>query len=166
MTDLETIETPPIVTREEWEAAAQQLLVKEKELTRARDAMAAARRRMPWLAGLIGTTVGLKEPPSHYSKRQCWVAADPDERSLLGTIDFVGADRLFWASDFPHFGHDDDYLENLAGLVEPLSEEKRRFYFALQDVRFSLKITRKGLRLRFLAAAAHGTRPSSLRPRM
>ena len=50
MTDLKTMKSPPIVTREEWEAARQQLLVKEKELTRARDAMAAARRRMPWLA--------------------------------------------------------------------------------------------------------------------
>jgi predicted dithiol-disulfide oxidoreductase (DUF899 family) len=34
---------------EEWEAARQRLLVKEKELTRARDALAAQRRRMPWL---------------------------------------------------------------------------------------------------------------------
>ena len=41
---------PPIVLRQEWEAARQQLLVKEKELTRARDALAAQRRRMPWLA--------------------------------------------------------------------------------------------------------------------
>ena len=31
-------------------AAREQLLVKEKELTRARDALAAQRRRMPWLA--------------------------------------------------------------------------------------------------------------------
>jgi predicted dithiol-disulfide oxidoreductase (DUF899 family) len=38
------------VSPEEWEAARQHLLVKEKELTRARDAMAAARRRMPWQA--------------------------------------------------------------------------------------------------------------------
>jgi predicted dithiol-disulfide oxidoreductase (DUF899 family) len=38
------------VSLEEWEAAHQQLLVKEKELTRARDALAAERRRMPWLA--------------------------------------------------------------------------------------------------------------------
>jgi len=44
------MKAPPIVSTEEWEAAHQQLLVKEKELTRARDAMAAARRRMPWLA--------------------------------------------------------------------------------------------------------------------
>src|SRR5213082_4101200 len=42
--------TPTIVSPEEWEAARQQLLVKEKELTRARDALAAERRRMPWLA--------------------------------------------------------------------------------------------------------------------
>jgi predicted dithiol-disulfide oxidoreductase (DUF899 family) len=41
---------PPIVSPEEWAAARQQLLVKEKALTRARDALAAERRRMPWLA--------------------------------------------------------------------------------------------------------------------
>jgi predicted dithiol-disulfide oxidoreductase (DUF899 family) len=39
---------PPIVSAQEWEATRQELLVKEKELTRARDALAAERRRMPW----------------------------------------------------------------------------------------------------------------------
>src|ERR1700682_2841839 len=39
-----------IVSPQEWEAGRQQLLVKEKELTRARDALAAERRRMPWVA--------------------------------------------------------------------------------------------------------------------
>jgi predicted dithiol-disulfide oxidoreductase (DUF899 family) len=42
--------TPLIVSPQEWEAAREQLLVKEKELTRARDKLAAERRRMPWLA--------------------------------------------------------------------------------------------------------------------
>jgi predicted dithiol-disulfide oxidoreductase (DUF899 family) len=42
------MKTPPIVSAQEWEAARQELLVKEKELTRARDALAARRRRMPW----------------------------------------------------------------------------------------------------------------------
>jgi predicted dithiol-disulfide oxidoreductase (DUF899 family) len=42
--------TPAIVSPQEWEAAREQLLVKEKALTRARDAMAAERRRMPWMA--------------------------------------------------------------------------------------------------------------------
>jgi predicted dithiol-disulfide oxidoreductase (DUF899 family) len=41
--------TPPIVSSQEWEAARQGLLVKEKEHTRAADALAAQRRRMPWL---------------------------------------------------------------------------------------------------------------------
>ena len=44
------MKTPPIVTAQEWEAARQKLLVKEKAHTRARDALAAERRRMPWLA--------------------------------------------------------------------------------------------------------------------
>ncbi|MEV6912023.1 DUF899 domain-containing protein [Amycolatopsis sp. NPDC051071] len=38
------------VTPAEWEEARLRLLVKEKELTRARDALAAERRRMPWVA--------------------------------------------------------------------------------------------------------------------
>jgi len=42
--------TTPIVTPQEWESARQELLVKEKELTRARDALAADRRRMPRMA--------------------------------------------------------------------------------------------------------------------
>src|SRR5215813_8213429 len=42
--------TPPVVSPQDWEAARQQLLVNEKAVTRARDALAAARRRMPWVA--------------------------------------------------------------------------------------------------------------------
>jgi predicted dithiol-disulfide oxidoreductase (DUF899 family) len=45
-----TMNTRPIVSPQEWEAARERLLVKEKALTRARDALAAERRRMPWLA--------------------------------------------------------------------------------------------------------------------
>ena len=41
---------PPIVTPQEWEAAREELLVKEKELTHAHDALAAQRRRMPRMA--------------------------------------------------------------------------------------------------------------------
>jgi predicted dithiol-disulfide oxidoreductase (DUF899 family) len=44
------MKTPPIVSAQEWDAALAQMLVKEKELTWARDALAAERRRMPWLA--------------------------------------------------------------------------------------------------------------------
>lgn len=42
--------TPPVVSPEEWAVAREELLVKEKELTHARDALAAERRRMPRMA--------------------------------------------------------------------------------------------------------------------
>src|SRR5437868_13481659 len=42
--------TPPVVSSQAWEAAREQLLVKEKVQTRAREALAAERRRMPWMA--------------------------------------------------------------------------------------------------------------------
>jgi predicted dithiol-disulfide oxidoreductase (DUF899 family) len=38
---------PPVVSPAEWQAARDELLVKEKELTRALDALAAERRRLP-----------------------------------------------------------------------------------------------------------------------
>ena len=41
---------PPVVSREEWDAALVKLRAQEKKATRARDALAAERRRMPWLA--------------------------------------------------------------------------------------------------------------------
>ena len=44
------MKTPPVVPAAEWQEAWERLLVKEKEFTRARDAMAAERRRMPWMA--------------------------------------------------------------------------------------------------------------------
>jgi predicted dithiol-disulfide oxidoreductase (DUF899 family) len=42
-----SVELPPIVDRQEWERAHERLLAKEKEATRARDALAAERRRQP-----------------------------------------------------------------------------------------------------------------------
>lgn len=42
------MKTPAIVSAQEWETAHRAMLVEEKALTRARDALAAKRRRMPW----------------------------------------------------------------------------------------------------------------------
>ncbi len=41
------MELPPVVSQAEWETAREKLLAKEKEATRARDALAAERRRLP-----------------------------------------------------------------------------------------------------------------------
>ena len=67
----------------------------------------------------------LKHYPSEYFRRQCWVSGDPDERAVSGVVPFVGEDRFFWASDFPHFDHPADYMNMLATLVAPMSETAR-----------------------------------------
>ncbi|SMF65757.1 DUF899 domain-containing protein [Allosphingosinicella indica] len=43
------MQTPPVVSRAEWDAAHVRMHGREKEVMRARDALAAERRRMPWL---------------------------------------------------------------------------------------------------------------------
>lgn len=41
--------TPRVVSREEWLEARKALVAKEKELTRLRDRLAAERRALPWV---------------------------------------------------------------------------------------------------------------------
>src|ERR1035438_1442432 len=43
------IEQPRVVSREEWLAARKEMLAKEKEHTRAHDALNAKRRALPWV---------------------------------------------------------------------------------------------------------------------
>ena len=73
----------------------------------------------------IGRSVALKEKPSTYFRRQCWISGDPDETSLAPIIPVVGEDRFFWASDFPHPDHPPDYIENLMRLVATLPPAAR-----------------------------------------
>lgn len=46
----------------------------------------------------------LKHKPSEYFRRQCWISFDPDESTLAFTAasPLCGADRIVWASDYPH----------------------------------------------------------------
>jgi predicted dithiol-disulfide oxidoreductase (DUF899 family) len=44
-----TMNHPRIVSQDEWLAAREKFLAREKQLTRERDALAAERRRMPWM---------------------------------------------------------------------------------------------------------------------
>jgi predicted TIM-barrel fold metal-dependent hydrolase len=46
----------------------------------------------------------LRHDPSEYFRRQCWISFDPDESTLAFSANspLVGADRIVWASDYPH----------------------------------------------------------------
>jgi len=40
--------------------------------------------------------------PSEYVARQCVISSDPEDRLVGTTVAQLGADRVVWASDFPH----------------------------------------------------------------
>ncbi len=67
----------------------------------------------------------LKEKPSFYFRRQCWISGDPDETTLSAVIPRVGEDRFFWASDFPHPDHPPEYVLEVARIVRELPESAR-----------------------------------------
>jgi len=76
--------------------------------------------------GPLRVTMSLAECPSTYVRRQCWISGDPDERSMPAAISHVGADRFFWASDFPHSDHDGHYMDELRELSHTLDADARR----------------------------------------
>ncbi len=68
--------------------------------------------------------------PSEYFRRQCWISFDPDEAMLRATAEspLVGADRIIWASDYPHPdakfpGVTEELAEALDGLTVEQKQE-------------------------------------------
>jgi predicted TIM-barrel fold metal-dependent hydrolase len=75
---------------------------------------------------VIGRGLALKERPSFYFARNCWISSDPDERSLPAMLELCGEDQFFWASDFPHLDHPGNYIEELQEMAGRLPESARR----------------------------------------
>ena len=73
-----------------------------------------------YASSLLGLVVPLKEKPSHYFGRQCWISCDPDERTIPALMELYGEDRFFWASDFPHPDHTGDYIAEIEGMADRL----------------------------------------------
>ena len=44
----------------------------------------------------------VKLPPSEYFRRQCWISFEPVERTMASAADFLGPNRMLWATDYPH----------------------------------------------------------------
>lgn len=62
--------------------------------------------------------------PSEYFRRQGWIGFEADEPGLGVLVDYVGADRILWASDYPHPDAGDDPVGDVFG-VEDFSSEVR-----------------------------------------
>ena len=104
------VRTPPVVSPEAWEAARQQLLVKEKAHTRARDALAAERRRMPWMA--IGKAYEFEGPQGKVSlldlfagRRQLIVYRAFFEPGVFGWPDHACRGCSLGADQVGHLAH-------------------------------------------------------------
>lgn len=70
----------------------------------------------------------LKMRPSEYFRRQCWISFDPDESTLAfsAASPLCGADRIIWASDYPHpDAKFPGVTEELAEALAPLAPEQR-----------------------------------------
>jgi hypothetical protein len=58
---------------------------------------------------------GCRRPPSEYARRgQCVFSCEPEERGLRAAIDALGADRIMYASDYPHW--DSDFPHTVAAI--------------------------------------------------
>jgi predicted dithiol-disulfide oxidoreductase (DUF899 family) len=68
MTTMENL--PEVVSRSEWLAARKQLLLKEKELTRARAQLNAERRRLPMVRIDKPYTEAAARPQHHARRRE------------------------------------------------------------------------------------------------
>jgi predicted TIM-barrel fold metal-dependent hydrolase len=42
-------------------------------------------------------------PPSHYFLRQCFISTEPGDSHVAHAVERIGADRILFASDFPHY---------------------------------------------------------------
>ena len=45
---------------------------------------------------------GLKTRPSELFQRNCWISFEPVEGSLKVLADYVGPNKIMWATDYPH----------------------------------------------------------------
>jgi predicted TIM-barrel fold metal-dependent hydrolase len=74
----------------------------------------------------LGRFIELRQTPSEYFRRQCFISGDPDETAAPLIMEHVGAGNFMWATDYPHPDHPGSWVDALVELVGPLGEEARR----------------------------------------
>jgi predicted TIM-barrel fold metal-dependent hydrolase len=75
---------------------------------------------------LLGWTFPLKLKPSDYFRRNVWVVAEPEERTVPMVVELMGEDRVLWGSDFPHVDSTLDAPKLVRQSLAALEPEQRR----------------------------------------
>ncbi len=66
----------------------------------------------------------LKLRPSDYFRRQCWISFEPVEGTISYAVDYLGTNKILWATDYPH---PDGYFPGAPAMIaNRLPEIKRR----------------------------------------
>ena len=69
----------------------------------------------------------LKEPPSFYAKRNCWYGASFPSDSDLAGREKIGAEKICWGNDYPHYEGTYPYnIESLQLTFKDIPENERR----------------------------------------
>jgi predicted TIM-barrel fold metal-dependent hydrolase len=74
----------------------------------------------------LGWTHPLKMKPSGYFRRNLWVVAEPEERTIGMVMDLMGDDRVLWGSDFPHIDSTLEAPTLIRSSISELSPERQR----------------------------------------
>jgi predicted TIM-barrel fold metal-dependent hydrolase len=77
----------------------------------------------------------IKLLPSEYFKRQCYVSFDPGEWNLAACAEFLGPDRVIWASDFPHPEYKPEVVSHLKRKISGLADEAQRMILGSNAVK-------------------------------
>jgi predicted TIM-barrel fold metal-dependent hydrolase len=83
----------------------------------------------PLWARMRGEVPHVKRPPSEYIREHVWFSSQPMEEPeprehLLDAIEWLGWDKLVFATDYPHWDYDDP----ARALPLPISDERRRMF--------------------------------------
>lgn len=78
--------------------------------------------------------ISLSMRPSDYFRRQCWISFEPVEGTIAFAAEYLGANRLLWATDYPHV---DGYFPGAPQMIaNRLPEGMRRQVLAQGAVDF------------------------------
>lgn len=64
--------------------------------------------------------------PSEYVKRQCFVSFEPEEWNLAACAEWLGTDRVVWASDYPHPEYHPGIVKEVEEAIAPLADADQR----------------------------------------
>jgi predicted TIM-barrel fold metal-dependent hydrolase len=73
----------------------------------------------------LGWTYPLKMKPSEYFRRNIWVVAEPEERTIGMVAELMGEERVLWGSDFPHIDSTLEAPRLIRESVERLGDARR-----------------------------------------